>query len=186
MVVSKVGEQCVVGFPPLGEFGPDAEVNRLVGGMGVENVGYPGTGDDDAGVAVPGGQYAQLLGQERRGIVRQRSVGPALVTGGRVPERAEDGDSLVSRTKVGSQLVDELQRVQDPDRHQGCVGVRVGDQGLDELGADLVEECPDRGDQDLQERPGGHVMNPPVRRDCLVPGPSLELDAARDGLEQLQ
>jgi hypothetical protein len=58
-VVSKVGEQCVVGFPPVGEFGPDAEVNRLVGGMGVENVGYPGTGDDDAGVAVPGGQYAQ-------------------------------------------------------------------------------------------------------------------------------
>lgn len=129
---------------------------------------------------------AKLLCQQRRGIVRQRSVRPSLVTGGRVPERAEDSDSLVSRVKVGSQLVDEFQRIQDPDRHQGCAGVRVGDQGLDELGPDLVEECPDRGDQDLQERPGGHVMHPPARRDCLVLGPSLELDAARDGLEQLQ
>jgi hypothetical protein len=43
-----------------------------------------------------------------------------------VPERADGGDSLVSRTKVDSQFVDEFQRVQDADRHQGCVGVRVG------------------------------------------------------------
>jgi hypothetical protein len=67
-----------------------------------------------------------LFCQERRGVVRQRSVGPSLVIGGRVPERADGGDSLVSRTKVDSQFVDEFQRVQDADRHQGCVGVRVG------------------------------------------------------------
>ena len=47
-VAGEVGKQCVVGFPPVGEFGADAEVDGLVGGMGVENVGYPCTGDDDA------------------------------------------------------------------------------------------------------------------------------------------
>ena len=59
MVVSKVSEQGVICFPPVGKLGADAEVDGLVQGVGVENVGYPGTGYDDAGVAVPGGHYAQ-------------------------------------------------------------------------------------------------------------------------------
>lgn len=51
----------------------------------------------------------KLLFQYRRDIVRQRPVGPLLVVGGRVPERAEDRDSLVSRAEVEGQLVDKLQ-----------------------------------------------------------------------------
>jgi hypothetical protein len=35
--------------------------------MGVENVGYPGAGDDDAGLAVTGGQYAQAAGLQVEG-----------------------------------------------------------------------------------------------------------------------
>jgi len=53
-VVGEVSEQCMVGFPPVGKLGTDAEVDGLVGGMGVERVGYPGASDDDAGVAVTG------------------------------------------------------------------------------------------------------------------------------------
>jgi len=61
-VVGEVSEQCVVGFPPVGKLGTDAEVDGLVGGMGVEKVGYPVAGDDDAGVAVTGCQDAQAAG----------------------------------------------------------------------------------------------------------------------------
>jgi hypothetical protein len=45
----------------------DAEVDGLVAGMGVENVGYPGTGDDDAGMALTGGQYAQAASLQMEG-----------------------------------------------------------------------------------------------------------------------
>jgi hypothetical protein len=34
----------------------------LVGGVGVEKVAYPGAGDDDAGVAMPGCQDAESVG----------------------------------------------------------------------------------------------------------------------------
>lgn len=128
----------------------------------------------------------KLLCQERRDIVRQRLVGPLLVIGRRVTERTEGSDGLVSRAKVECQFVDEVQRIQDPYRHWDCIRAGVGDQRIDQLGPDLVEERSDRGDQDLQERPGGHVMYPPVRRHSLVLGPPLELDAVRDGLEQPQ
>ena len=58
-VTSEVGEQSVVRLPAVGEFGLDTEVDGLVGGVGVEQVGYSGAGDDDAGVAVAGCQDAQ-------------------------------------------------------------------------------------------------------------------------------
>ena len=128
----------------------------------------------------------QLFCKNRGNIVRQRSVWPELVLGRLVPERTEHGDSLAGRAQVESQLADEFQRVQDPDRHRGCVRARVGDQRIGQLGPDLVEECADRVDQDLQERPGGHVMHPPGWRHPPVLGPPLKLDAMRDGLEHLQ
>jgi hypothetical protein len=55
---AEVGEQCLVCFPAVGKLGRDAEVDRLVGGVDVQQVGYPGTGDDDAGLAVAGCQHA--------------------------------------------------------------------------------------------------------------------------------
>ena len=58
-MAGEVGEQGVVRLPAVGKFGLDAEVDGFVGGVGVEQVGYPGAGDDDAGVAVAGYQDAQ-------------------------------------------------------------------------------------------------------------------------------
>ena len=43
-VIGQVGEQRVVGFPSVGEFGADAEVDGFVGGVAIKNVGYPGAG----------------------------------------------------------------------------------------------------------------------------------------------
>jgi hypothetical protein len=51
-------EQGMVSLPAVGKVGPDAEVDGLVGRVGVEQVGYSGAGDDDAGVAVAGCQDA--------------------------------------------------------------------------------------------------------------------------------
>lgn len=66
-MVSKVSEQRVVCLPPVGELGANAEVDWLVGWMGVENVGYPGAGNDDASVTVTGGQYAQAASLQVEG-----------------------------------------------------------------------------------------------------------------------
>jgi hypothetical protein len=58
-VTGEVGEQGVVRLPAVWKLGPDAQVDGLVGGVGIEQVGYSGAGDDDAGVAVAGCQDAQ-------------------------------------------------------------------------------------------------------------------------------
>jgi hypothetical protein len=57
-----VGEKRMIRFPAVGELGGDTEVDGLVRGVGVEQVGYPGAGDDDAGVPVTGCQHAQAAG----------------------------------------------------------------------------------------------------------------------------
>jgi hypothetical protein len=48
-----VGEDSVVGLPAVGDLGGGSEVYGVVGGVGVEEFGDAGAGDDDAGVAVP-------------------------------------------------------------------------------------------------------------------------------------
>jgi hypothetical protein len=53
------GQGGMIRLPAVGKLGPYAEVNGLVGGVGVEQVGYPSSGDDDNGVAVAGCQDAQ-------------------------------------------------------------------------------------------------------------------------------
>lgn len=58
-VVGEVGEHGMVRLPSVWELGGDAEVDGLVGGVGVEQVCYPGAGDDDARVPVAGCQHAQ-------------------------------------------------------------------------------------------------------------------------------
>ncbi len=60
--VGEVGKQGVVRLPAVGKLGLDAEVDGLVGRVGVEQVGYPGASDDDAGVAVAGCQDTQAAG----------------------------------------------------------------------------------------------------------------------------
>jgi len=75
-VAGQVGEQGVVRLPAVGKLGADVEVDRLVGGMGVKQVGYPGAGDDDAGVTVAGCQDAQPSGlQVERCRVRRPDSG---------------------------------------------------------------------------------------------------------------
>jgi hypothetical protein len=49
----QVGHDGLVGFPAVGELGRDVEVHRLGGRMGVEKLGDPGPGYDDARVPVP-------------------------------------------------------------------------------------------------------------------------------------
>ena len=75
-MAGEVGEQGVVRLPAVGELGTDAKVDGLVGGMGIEEVGYPGASDDDAGVAVAGCEDTQAAGfqVERGGVdpARQR------------------------------------------------------------------------------------------------------------------
>ena len=61
-MAGEVGEQGVVRLPAVGELGTDAKVDGLVGGMGIEEVGYPGASDDDAGVAVAGCEDTQAAG----------------------------------------------------------------------------------------------------------------------------
>jgi hypothetical protein len=51
-VVGQVGEDCVVGLPAVGDLGGGSGVCGVVGGVGVEEFGDAGAGDDDAGVAV--------------------------------------------------------------------------------------------------------------------------------------
>src|SRR6266511_937385 len=63
-VVCAVGEDGVVGFPAVREFGWNVEVYRFGGGVGVEQFGDAGSGDHDAGVAMPRGQYTQAPGFE--------------------------------------------------------------------------------------------------------------------------
>ena len=58
-VLGKVGEHSVVRLPAVGKLGADSEVDRLVGGVGIEQVGYSRAGHDDAGVPVAGCQHAQ-------------------------------------------------------------------------------------------------------------------------------
>lgn len=48
----QMAEYGVVGFPPVGEFDGDVEMHRGDGGVGVEEMGDAGAGDDDAGVPV--------------------------------------------------------------------------------------------------------------------------------------
>ena len=57
-VADEVSEQCLVGFPPVREFRGYAEMDGLVWRMSIEQIGYAGAGDDDAGVAVTGCQHA--------------------------------------------------------------------------------------------------------------------------------
>lgn len=66
-MVGQMGEDGLVGLPAVGELGRDIEVDRFGGGVGVQKIGDTGAGDDDAGVAVPGGQHAQPAGFEVKG-----------------------------------------------------------------------------------------------------------------------
>lgn len=59
LVGLQVGQEGVVGLPAVGELDGDVEVDGVVDGVGVQQVGDAGAGDDHAGVAVPGGQHAQ-------------------------------------------------------------------------------------------------------------------------------
>jgi hypothetical protein len=47
-----VGEDCVVGFPAVGNLGGGSGAYRVIGGVGIEEFADAGAGDDDAGVAV--------------------------------------------------------------------------------------------------------------------------------------
>ena len=49
----------MVRLPAIGKPGLDTEMNGLVGWVRVEQVCYPGPGDNDACLTVPGGQDAQ-------------------------------------------------------------------------------------------------------------------------------
>lgn len=98
----------MVGFPAVGDFGGCAQVNRLVTGVGVEDVGDAGAGDDDAGVAVAGGQDTQAVSfQVEGGGVRaagervQDQGDAALVALEAV--RGADADAVQARIVLGLQ-----------------------------------------------------------------------------------
>ena len=76
----------------------------------------------------------------------------------------------------------EFERVEDPDRRQfgACPG--VGYQGVDQLGPDFIDECPNRSDEGPREIAGGQMVDPPCWRDPLMFGALLELDAVGDVL----
>ena len=94
------GGRAARGLPPTrrGTW-PNAEVDWLVGWMGVENVGYPGAGDDDAGVTVTGGQHAQAasLQVEGGGVLRPDSGCRTMVTSNSAPCRRLAVSTLIIR-----------------------------------------------------------------------------------------
>ncbi|MGO9778371.1 MAG: hypothetical protein ACLPQY_01180 [Streptosporangiaceae bacterium] len=101
---------------------------------------------------LPAAVAAVMAGEPLRGLVEATGLQAAA----QWAEVARYGETFRTGSGIGwdehgpahsrgmdliSRAVDEFQRVKDRDRHQGCAGIRVGDQGLDELGPDLVDEC---------------------------------------------
>jgi hypothetical protein len=101
----------VVCFPSVGKLSGDAEVDGLVGGVSVEQVGYPGAGDHDARVPVAGCEHAQAACFQMEG----RRVAPP---GQRVHD---DGDLEFGALLPGS----------------SSTGAAASQTGLDDLAAEL-------------------------------------------------
>jgi len=73
-VSGQVGQQHLVGHPPLGELGGNVEVDRLGGGVSVEELSDAGSSHDDARVPVAGGKHAKAacFEVERGGVAPSR------------------------------------------------------------------------------------------------------------------